>query len=102
MSHGSTSGRLQTTTSGKQSIWLLRVGSVAKELGLRDSILRCWVEQRGSGRGRRLRWHPTTQSTVPSAGHAAEIARLQRENERLRMERDILTNLPPPWRTCAG
>jgi transposase len=32
----------------------------------------------------------TTQATLPSADHAAEIARLQRENERLRMERDIL------------
>jgi transposase len=27
---------------------------------------------------------------MPSADHAAEIARLQRESERLRMERDIL------------
>ncbi|WP_442895933.1 IS3 family transposase [Bradyrhizobium sp. AZCC 2289] len=67
------------------------IGSVAKELGLRDSVLRRWVEQRGAGReptapARR----PTTQATVPSADHAAEIARLQRENERLRMERDIL------------
>ena len=53
------------------------VGSVAKELGLRDSVLRRWVERRGAGR-------------EPSADHAAEIARLQRENERLRMERDIL------------
>ena len=26
------------------------VGSVAKELGLRDSVLRRWVEQRGAGR----------------------------------------------------
>ena len=33
---------------------------------------------------------PTTQATLPSADHPAEIARLQRENERLRMERDIL------------
>jgi transposase len=49
------------------------IGSVAKELGLRDSVLRRWVEQRGAG-----------------LDHAAEIARLQRENERLRMERDIL------------
>ena len=69
------------------------IGSVAKELGLRDSVLRRWVEQRGAGReptapARR----PTTQATVPSADHAAEIARLQRENERLRMERDILKN----------
>src|SRR5205823_1777806 len=66
------------------------IGSVAKELGLRDSVLR-WVELRGAGReptaaARR----PTTQATLPSADHAAEIARLQRENERLRMERDIL------------
>src|ERR1700737_3625011 len=56
------------------------IGSVAKELGLRDSVLRRWVELRGAGR----------QATLPSADHAAEIARLQRENERLRMERDIL------------
>jgi transposase len=65
------------------------VGSVAKELGLRDSVLRRWVERRGAGR-------------EPSADHAAEIARLQRENERLRMERDILKNCPAPWRACAG
>ena len=69
------------------------VGAVAKELGLRDSVLRRWVERRGAGReptaaSRR----PTTQATLPSADQAAEIARLQRENERLRMERDILKN----------
>ena len=67
------------------------VGSVAKELGLRDSVLRRWTEQRGAGRdptaGPR---HPTTQAALPSADQAAEIARLQRENERLRTERDIL------------
>ena len=71
------------------------IGSVAKELGLRDSVLRRWAEQRGTRReptaaSRR----PTTQATLPSADHAAEIARLQRENERLRMERDILKNCP--------
>jgi transposase len=33
---------------------------------------------------------PKTQAVLPSPAHAAEIARLQRENERLRMERDIL------------
>jgi transposase len=67
------------------------IGSVARELGLRDTVLRRWVEQRGAAR------EPTaaarrsiTQATVASADHAAEIARLQRENERLRMERDIL------------
>jgi transposase len=80
------------------------VGSVAKELGLRDSVLRRWVEQRKAARfeptaaSRR----PSTQATLPSVDHAAEIARLQRENERLRMERDILKNCPAPWRACAG
>ena len=67
------------------------VGSVAKELGLRDSVLRRWVEQRGAGREptTALR-RPTTQAALPSADQAAEVARLQREIERLRMERDIL------------
>jgi transposase len=67
------------------------IGSVAKELGLRDSVLRKWVEKLGMGHEptaapRRF----TTQAALPSADQAAEIARLQRENERLRMERDIL------------
>jgi transposase len=79
------------------------IGSVAKELGLRDSVLRRWVEQRGTRReptaaSRR----PTTQATLPSADHAAEIARLQRENERLRMERDILKNCPGPCPPARG
>ena len=64
------------------------IGSVAKELGLRDSVLRRWVEQGREPTAASRR--PTTQATLPSADHAAEIARLQRENERLRMERDIL------------
>ena len=60
-----------------------------KELGLRI-VLRRWVEQRGATR------EPTAAARRPNAGGAAvggprgEIARLQRENERLRMERDIL------------
>ena len=59
------------------------VGSVAKELGLRDSVLRRWVEQREAGR------EPTAATRRPIT-QAAEVARLQREIERLRMERDIL------------
>jgi transposase len=80
------------------------IGSVAKELGLRDSVLRRWVELRGAARleptaaARR----PTTQATLPSADHAAEIARLQRDNERLRMERDILKNCPAPGAPVRG
>ena len=79
------------------------VGSVAKELGLRDSVLRRWVEQRGAGREptAALR-RPITQAALPSADQAAEVARLQREIERLRMERDILKNYSAPWRACAA
>jgi transposase len=39
---------------------------------------------------------------LPSADQAAEISRLQRENEQLRMERDILKNDPALWRACAA
>src|SRR5260370_21167601 len=72
------------------------IGSVAKELGLRDSVLRRWGELRGAGReptaaARR----PTTQATLPSADHAAEIARLQRETERLRTARGKLKKSNP-------
>src|SRR5215208_4290231 len=73
------------------------ITSVAKELGLRDSVLRRWMEQfepQTTSAARR----PTTQATPMSADQAAEIAR--QENERLRMERDILKNCPAPWRAC--
>jgi transposase len=66
------------------------VTAVANELGLRDSVLRRWVEQLGGGHGTAATRRPMTQAALPSADQAAEIARLQRENERLRMERDIL------------
>jgi transposase len=67
------------------------IGLEAKVLGLRDPVSRRrWVNLRGTGReptaaSRRL----ITQATPPSVDHAAKITRLQRENERLRMERDI-------------
>jgi transposase len=66
------------------------IGSVAKELGLRDSVLRRWVERAGMRHEPTVASRrPTTQATL-SADQAAEIARLRQENERLRMEKDIL------------
>ena len=65
------------------------ITSVAKELGLRDSVLRRWVKQfapQPTSAARR----PATQATPMLADQASEIARLRQENERLRMERDIL------------
>ncbi|ANW00214.1 transposase [Bradyrhizobium icense] len=64
------------------------ITSVAKELGLRESVLRRWVEQFGPQPTSAAR-RPTTQATPMSADQASEIARLRQENERLRMERDI-------------
>src|SRR3954464_9463043 len=76
------------------------VASVAKELGLRDSILRRWAEKLGRQPTAAPR-RTITQAALPSADQAAEIARLQRENDRLRMERDILKNCHGPMPACA-
>ena len=65
------------------------ITSVAKELGLRDSVLRRWVDKLRQEPAS-ASWRPTTQATPMSADQASEIARLRQENERLRMERDIL------------
>ena len=63
---------------------------IAGELGISPSMLRNW-------RNRREGWNAgsvpqrKSASAVPSvADPAAEISRLRRENDRLRMERDIL------------
>ena len=73
--------RLFTDDCKRQAVDLVAsrgrsIRSVAKELGLPDSVLRRWVELRGAGReptaaARR----PTTQAPLPSADHAAKVAR---------------------------
>ncbi len=78
----------------------LPIGKVAAELGLNETVLRRWVVRLGgeaTGTARR----PITQAPAPSpADLVSEVTRLRRENERLRMERDILKNfswgLVPP------
>ena len=68
----------------------LSAGAVAHELGLHETVLRRWMMQFGTqaaGTARR----PNTQAPAPSPSDlAAEVARLRRDNDRLRMERDIL------------
>jgi transposase len=68
----------------------LSAGKVAAELGLHETMLRRWIMQFGTqatGPARR----PHTQAPAPSPSDlAAEVGRLRRENERLRMERDVL------------
>lgn len=74
-----TSGRLQS--------------DVARELGIQPSVLRRW-QKRGHGtQGAALATKPPllgTGAIASPADQAAEIARLKRELERARMERDIL------------
>ena len=74
------------------------VSAVAAELGLPDRLVRGWLRW-AEGRGTAGSGAPAPPALVgaparrvgPSpADQAAEIARLRRENERLRMERDIL------------
>ena len=68
----------------------LSMEKVATELGLHETVLRRWVKQfsaQATGTARRL----ITQAPAPSPSDlVSEVARLRRENERLRMERDIL------------
>jgi len=75
---------------------------IAEELGIRPSILRRWRTAVGVPAGESRR--PDTQATPPQAGgpgdQSAEIARLRREVERLRMERDILKTVAERCSAC--
>ena len=82
-----------------QAVGLVQAGSrsagaVAVELGLHETVLRTWVRQSGGAAVPSVPGLPASATPrllpVVSADHAAENARLRRENERLRQERDIL------------
>ena len=67
----------------------MTIVAVAEELGLHETVLRRWI-QRQEGSGTRHR-RPAAPAAGPSpADLAAENARLKRELDRARMERDIL------------
>src|SRR5437763_10194024 len=65
------------------------LGQIAGELGISPSMLRNW-RNRSDGRGAGTALHSNTSASTSSPDRTAEIARLRRENDRLRMERDIL------------
>jgi len=76
------------------------VAQVAVELGLPDRLVRAWLrtdERRGTAGSGAPAPMPAREQAVPArrvgpspADQAAEIGRLRRELERVRMERDIL------------
>jgi len=89
-------GRRHFTDEFKQEAIALLVSSgrplsqIASELGISPSMLRNW-RNRSEGRnaGSTLRPIPApAPHSAPDSG--SEISRLRRENDRLRMERDIL------------
>jgi transposase len=64
---------------------------IATELGIAASMLRNWRDRNGwRNAGPALRLNTPTSAAHSAADPAAEISRLRRENDRLRMERDIL------------
>ncbi len=68
--------------------------SVSAELGIHHTLISRWMRRyRQTGQvetPRPVSVSPLKAVPVPHADQAAEIARLRREVERLRMERDIL------------
>jgi transposase len=71
---------------------------IAGELGISPSMLRNWRNRQGE-QNAGLAVLPKPASATPSVpGPAAEISRLRRENDRLRLERDILKRMARPVR----
>ena len=68
--------------------------AVAAEIGVHPTLLCRWVRRYALAGGKVEAVRPALSSLKPlplaTADQAGEIARLRRENERLRMERDIL------------
>jgi transposase-like protein len=58
------------------------IAEVARELGIYDSTLGSWVKQDEINRGER---------EGLTSGERARLSELERENARLRMERELLT-----------
>ena len=58
-----------------------KITEASRNLGIHDSLLRRWIKDRS----------PDGNGNSPVPGNVqAELKRLKRENERLRMEREIL------------
>ncbi len=69
--------------------------AIATEVGLHPTLLCRWVRESRAAGGKVAVIPPPASSRlkplpIPTADQAAEIARLTRECDRLRMERDIL------------
>jgi transposase len=67
----------------------LSIKAIAVELGAHETVLRKWVRAHSGAQTTGAVTRPITQAPPPSASEPASAnARLRRENERLRKERD--------------
>src|SRR2546421_11465911 len=97
-------GRRQYTDEFKREAVALLASSdrpllqIASELGISPSMLRNW-RNRSDGRNAGATLRPIPSSAPHCAADpASEVTRLRRENDRLRMERDILKRMARPDR----
>ncbi len=84
--------RMSSSSGRRWPFWRAVAGDViAVELGIQPSMLRYWRDRSG-GRNAGPALRPNTPAAAPHSvpDPAAEVSRLRRENDRLRMERDIL------------
>ncbi len=95
----STTRRKFTDEFKREAVGLLAssgrpLSQIARELGIAASMLRAWRDAGGRGNAGPPR-RSNTQAAAPYSGTdlASENARLRRENERLRMERDLKKTL---------
>ena len=66
------------------------VQDVCRELGIQPSVLRAWRKRLGQAGEPPRPSNSQAAAPLPVKDQAAEIARLKRENDRLRMEKEIL------------
>ena len=65
---------------------------VARDLGIHESLLRRWQRKLEARQARAAGVKPSATVAASIVVEQEEIRKLKRENERLRMERDILKN----------
>jgi transposase len=65
------------------------VSQVAKDLGIHDSLLRRWQRKLEARRARAGGVKPPLAVAASAIVEQDEVRRLKRENERLRIERDV-------------
>jgi len=89
-------GRRQFTDEFKREAVALLASSgrplmqIATELGIVPSMLRNWRDRMEGGMRGRRRYRAQRRPRIPPLTRRQRFSRLRRENDRLRMERDIL------------